>query len=150
VGSRWRKVLLAVGASQVVGWVVGQVISKRLSRGDEGSDEFRVVALMGGTRFHSHAGHLRSGTVDTWMGGVDLDLRHATLDPAGAVLDVRTTMGGVQVSVPDHWAVDVEQAGFGGGVAATVTPPDSLPPDAPRLQVRAVARMGGVAVTTGR
>ena len=147
VSSRLRRILVAIAASQIVAWVVGQVVGRRMSRGDERSDDFRVVTILGGRQFDSHAEHLRSGAVVASMGGVDLDLRHATLDPEGAVLDVRTTMGGVQVTVPDRWAVDVDRSGFGGGVETRVTAPDELPADAPKLRVRVVANMGGVVVT---
>ena len=148
MGKKLRTVLLAVVAVQTVAWVVAQVFSRRLSRGDEHTDEFQVAAICGGRRFQSRAEHLRRGSVVASMGGVDLDLRDATLDAAGATLDVTATMGGVHVVVPETWAVDVDKSGRAGGVEARVTPRTSLPADAPRLHVNAVVRMGGTMVTT--
>lgn len=148
MGTRLRKVLLWVVASQVVAWTVGAVLSKRWSRGDESSDEFRIVTIGGGRHFASRAALLRAGAVDATMGGVDLDLSGATLDPSGATLAVTTTMGGVHVTVPGHWAVDVTQEAKAGGVDAAVTRPEDLPADAPALHVRATARLGGISIST--
>jgi hypothetical protein len=148
----WKKLLRPVCVFltiSAVASVVGQIIAVRLSRGDEGSDEFQIAAICGGKKFQSRAEHLRSGSVVASMGGIDLDLRDATLDPAGASLDVRATMGGVQVIVPETWAVDVESSALAGGFEFNVTPPEKLPDDAPRLHVRAVVRMGGALVTNG-
>src|SRR3954468_12128167 len=146
MGSRLRKALLGIVALQVVAWAIGQVIAKRLSRGDERSDEFQVAAIYGGKKFHSQADRLRSGSVVATMGGVELDLRDATLDPTGATLDVNATMGGVQITVPDDWLVDIADSGIARGVDAKVTAPEDLPPDAPTLHVHAVLHMSGTQV----
>jgi predicted membrane protein len=148
----WKKLrnaLILIGLAQVTAWFIGQQFAKRLTKGDDRSDEFQVAAIFGGQKFASHAQHLRSASVVASMGGIDLDLRDATLDPAGATLDVKTTMGGVQVMVPEQWAVEVDQTGIAGGVQANVTPREELPVDAPTLHVHVAARMGGVLVTTG-
>lgn len=141
------KILLGVMAVQAVVSIVGLVLSKRLSRGDESSDEFRVAAILGGKKFQSRAANLRSGTAIASMGGIDLDLRDATLDPSGAELDLQATMGGMQVTVPESWAVEVDTEGL-GEFEVSVTPHADLPPDAPRLRIHAAARLGGGVVTT--
>lgn len=145
---KMMRAVLGFLAMQAVMAVVGQVMSKRMNRGDEDSDEFQVAAIFGGKKFQSRATSLKSGTVVSSMGGVDLDLRDATLDPGGASLDLRTTMGGCQVIVPADWAVNVDDECLAGGFEVDVTPAEDLPPDAPKLQIHAVARMGGGKVTT--
>lgn len=122
---------------------------RRAPPGGESSDEFRVAAILGGKRFRSTARRLRAGSVVASMGGVELDLRDATLDPDGATLDVDATMGGVQIMVPPNWAVEIDKQALAGGVEARVTARESLPEDAPHLHVRAAVRMGGALVTTG-
>ena len=107
-----------------------------------------MAAICGGKKFKSIAPGLRSGSVITSMGGADIDLRDATLDSSGANLEVKTLMGGIRVVVPAEWAVDLAADTKAGGVEARVPPLESLPDDAPRLNVHAVARMGGVLVTT--
>lgn len=135
-------------AVQAAAAMIGQVIARKLTQGDESSNEFQVAAFFGGKSFESHAAGLRSGSVITSMGGVEIDLREATLDPAGADLELKTTMGGVQVLVPDHWAVDLSSETVAGECQARVTAIEELPEDAPRLHVHAATRMGGVLVTT--
>ena len=67
------------------------------------------------------------------MGGVDLDLRDAILDPDGASLELKATMGGFQVTVPAEWAVDFKDDSVTGGFEVDVTPLEDLPEDAPKL-----------------
>ncbi len=142
------RVLLWIFALQAAGRIVGPVIAKKMTTGDEGCDDFRVVAIFGDSRFHSRATRLRSGTVIASMGRIDLDLRDATLDSEGAELKLEATLGDVQVVVPDDWAVDVDAKTLAGGFEIKVTPPEDLPEDAPKLHIDAVTLMGGVLVTT--
>jgi predicted membrane protein len=142
------RVVAIIFAIQVVGFIVGSLISRKMTKGDEDSDDFTVAAIMGGKQFRSHADHLRSGTVIASLGGVELDLRDATLDSTGATLDLRATMGGIQAIVPDDWAVDVDTETTAGEVDVKVTPIEDLPADAPKLHIDAATRMGGVQVTT--
>ncbi|MDH3605619.1 MAG: cell wall-active antibiotics response protein [Acidimicrobiia bacterium] len=142
---RW---LMWVVVAQVAGWVIGQIIAKKMTKGDETSDEFQVATIMGGKKFESHAKDLRSGVVITSMGGIDLDLTDATIGAEGAELELRTTMGGIQVTVPEAWAVKVESELKAGEFQVDVAPPEALPDDAPQLRIHAVTRMGGGLVTT--
>jgi len=142
------RILLWIMAVQVAVWIVGLVMSKRMSKGDESSDEFQVAAICGGKKFRSRATSLRSDAAVASMGGIDLDLRDATLDPAGAELEVRATMGGVQVTVSEDWAVEVDTETKAGGFEVNVTPLEDLPDDAPKLHIHASTRMGGGMVTT--
>lgn len=148
MSKKFRRVILAILTIHVIAWVAAQVASKRLERGDEYSDDFRVAALMGGKTFHSHAQNFTSGAAIAGMGGVAIDLRDATLDPNGTTLDITATMGGIQIVVPESWAVDIDAEGVAGGVDSNVTPSDELPDDAPRLHIHAVTRMGGALVST--
>ena len=129
-------------------WAVGQVLARRRTVGDETSDEFAIAVYVGGVERACKATSLRRGSVSVVLGGVDLDLREATLDPGGADLDLSATLGGVNVTVPSEWRVVVEDRATLGGVEALVTDPGELPDDAPLLRVAAGARLGGVAIMT--
>ena len=148
MSGKLKRALIWIMVAQVVGWIVGQIITKRMTKGDEDSDEFQVAAIMGGKKFESHARDLKSGSAITSMGGIEIDLRDATLDSDGANLELKTTMGGIQVIVPEDWAVDVDEKSLAGGFDVKVTSPEDLPDDAPKLHVHAVTRMGGGLVTT--
>ncbi len=136
-----RPVVVLVGL-----WAVGQGLARRKTVGDEAADEFAIAAYVGGVQRTCRAGSLRHGSVSVVLGGVDLDLREAMLDPAGATLELSATWGGVNLSVPASWKVLVDHRAVLGGVEARVTPPEELPDDAPVLHVQATARLGGVAI----
>ena len=80
------------------------------------------------------------------MGGIDLDLREATLDTQGGHLDIAVTAGGVRVVVPPTWMVVVADDVVGGAIEVDTTPPEDLPPDSPVLTVEATVRSGGVMI----
>lgn len=80
------------------------------------------------------------------MGGVELDLRRAQLDPSGATLTIRAAFGGVDVRLPAGWAVDVEIHGAMSGVDKHLNDASDLAEDAPTLHVVAAAWLGGVEI----
>ncbi len=128
---------------------LGHILARRMTQGDEHADRFTLAAFFGGAQRASTATALRHGRVVVAFGGVDLDLRGATPDAAGAELAVEAYMGGIQVTVPENWRVTVDWDAAAAGVESRVTPPENLPDDAFRLHVSARARMSGVLVTTG-
>ena len=144
--TRLARLGLKVGAVLVGLWALGQMLARRRTIGDEASDEFELAAYFGGAQRRSTATSLRRGVVRVCCGGVDLDLREAVLDPAGATLVLSATWGGVNVVVPPGWRVLVEDRSSLGGVDVHVAPPEELPDDAPELRVDVTARMGGVAI----
>jgi hypothetical protein len=113
------------------------------SRGDAESDEVALVAIFGGSQLKSRSQAFRGGTLFAWFGGVDADLRDATLAP-GAELSVGAMWGGDRVVVPEGWRVEDEARAIFGGVEVKV--PDPEDPDAPTLRVKATAAYGGVSI----
>lgn len=143
------KTLAVLVAAAVITRVAAVVVSKQFEEGAEASDEFRRMCVMDALEFTSRAGGLRSGEVGVALGGAKVDLREATLDPAGATLLLENTLGGLVVLVRDDWAVAVDDTLLGGGdTQISVTPPTELPDDAPRLDVQVVTRLGGTVITT--
>jgi predicted membrane protein len=148
---RGRALLRALlGVALVLGFlrVMGVVISRQATEGDEEADAFSIAAILGGATRVSRAAALREGRVLAASGGVQLDLREATLDPGGAELLLQAYFGGIQVLVPAGWRVVVESDATMGGVDARVTDEAELAADAPALRVEARAVLGGVQVTT--
>ena len=143
-----RKFLFWFLLISTVVWLAGQLRVRRIQEGDEESDTFTVAAMMGGKQFRSRATSLRSGRAIVQMGGLDVDLRQATLDPAGARLEVKASLGGVRVLVSENWRVVVTADTKKGELEVDVKDPDDLPEDAPRLTIDMVIRGGGGLVTT--
>jgi len=111
---------------------------------DPDADEVRLVAIFEPMSFRSLAKSFRGGTVDCWFGGGVIDLREATLDPAGARLEVRAIFGGGQILVPDTWRVSSKIVGIGG--VGDGRPRGELAEDAPSLTIEGVAVFGGFGV----
>ena len=112
--------------------------------GDEGDEEFSIVAAMGGRVFESNTTNLSEGKSIALMGGIELDLVDAAVAP-GAYLVLRAVFGGIDVVVPSGWRVEMMGRSVMGGVA-NLTDPDALGEEAPVLLVDALAVMGGIEI----
>ena len=134
----------------VVALIAAQIAKQFIPEiGDEDSDVFQVVTMTGGRNWVGKAEALRSGTVITGMGGMEMDLTHATLDPAGAHLRFVTVMGGAEIRVPRNWNVELKGWAFMAGHANSARKQE-VPEDAPHLIIEASTVMGGVAVTPAK
>ena len=135
-------VLLGVWA----GFMAAAAVVKRTvpSRGDAESDEVALVAVFDGVELRSEAKAFRGGSMLAWYGGVDADLREATLAPE-ARLSVAALFGGIQLIVPPEWRIEPEIQAVAGGYDVSGTDPDD--PDAPVLRLEGRALCGGIAVS---
>jgi hypothetical protein len=126
---------------------LGAAVAKRQleSSGSETDDEFDLVTIFDGVEFASTAGALRRASALTWYGGGTIDLRNATLDPAGAHMTVRAIFGGVQLIVPESWRVERKMVAFMGGVGDT-RDPDRVDPSGPVLTLDGWAVFGGIGI----
>ena len=141
---RAAKVMLVVSlAVPAIAQLVKRLVPEH---GDERSDHFQIVCLMQGRHWTSEAPHLESGTVVAFAGGVEVDLRGATLAPDGAHLRVTSLMGGIDIQVPDDWHVRLDGRAFMG---ANDTVGLSDHGGQPQLTVDCVTVMGGVAIRGG-
>jgi hypothetical protein len=140
---------LLVGVSLVAG-VASALAAVGLKRKapplpDPAADEIELVAIMSGEEFASSASAFRGGRVICWYAGLDVDLRDATLDPAGARLEIRTAFGGTRVVVAP--GVPVRMTGpaiFGGTMDSTDGPEPT--PSAPGLEIAGFTLFGALQV----
>jgi hypothetical protein len=102
------------------------------------------LAIMSGTRRAGRWVVPPTYTAVAIMGGVELDLRHATFSAPEVTIRAFSLMGGVDITVPEDMAVDVSGIGFMGGFGHQASGPGA--PGAPRLRVVGFAMMGGVDV----
>jgi hypothetical protein len=138
----------------LLGWFVfvfGALVYAALKRHDAvpqdpAADEVDLVATFGDLTFRSRATAFRGGTVTTWFGGGTLDLRDATLDPAGATLRVNALFGGGNLVVPSGWNVETRLVGIGG--VGDGRPETDRPADAPTLRLVGTAIFGGWGITS--
>jgi len=135
---------LAVAAAAVV----GQLLARRRTWGDDDADDVSMATCFGGIDRSLTGEAVRHVAASAWLGGINLDLREAMLAPEGADVELEAMMGGIKLTVPPEWHVEVEEDVSAGGIEERVTPPEELPAGAPLLHVVARARMGGILVTT--
>jgi hypothetical protein len=82
------------------------------------------------------------------FGGVELDLREASLEARDVTINAVAIMGGVDIVVPSDITVMVDGAGILGGFADSTKPgTPAPPPGSPVVRVKGVALLGGVSVS---
>ena len=139
------KLLIISTVLKFIGTAVSRAFEGECTASD---DDFKLMALMDGRELASEATSLRTGTAFAAMGGIDIDLRRATLDPGGAHIALKAYMGGIRLIVPEQWKVYVDQELCAGGIDVRTPPTDTLGNDAPRLTVEAIACAGGILIGT--
>ena len=86
----------------------------------------------------------RGGSVSAVMGASEIDLRKASIEAAEVVLDAFAVWGGIEIRVPEDWAVAFNVTPLMGGVEDKTRP--SLGSSQHRLTVRGLVVMGSVEV----
>lgn len=115
-------------------------------RRDVADDMVRSVVAFGGSNPRVTSKQFRGGSLTALFGGAELDLLDAALAPEGAVLEVTAAFGGVEVAVPEDWAVKVSGLPiFGGWDNKTRNQADPAS-EGPNLEVRCLALFGGIEV----
>lgn len=108
-----------------------------------GSDsKIDVVAVMSGNQGKNSSPDFRGGEITAIMGGVELDLRGASIQ-AEAVINVFAVWGGIVIKVPNDWTI------INNGIAIMAGIEDKSVPgmnSAKRLVITGYAIMGGVEI----
>jgi hypothetical protein len=108
----------------------------------------RVIAIMGGVERKGRWVVPQNVRVTAIMGGISLDFREALLAPGVTQVHVTTIMGGVEIIVPPHVAVQCDGLAIMGGFEEVHRAPVVPDPDRPTLMITGLAVMGGVEITT--
>jgi hypothetical protein len=136
-------VSIAAGAASAIAAVNLKKNAPPLPEPD--ADEIDLVTVMDGAKLASTAPAFRGGRLVCWYAGVDLDLRGATLDPAGARLDVRTAFGGTRIVVAPGVPVRVGGPAVFGGVMNEVRATEPAV-GGPGLEIGGFTVFGGLQV----
>ncbi len=111
--------------------------------GADASNRMSGLALMGGVSRKSSSDDFRGGEFAAVMGGVEVDLRGASIQGAEASIEAFAFWGGIEIWVPTDWQV------ISKGVAVLGAFEDNSRSEAnatKRLVVRGLALMGGVEI----
>jgi len=102
-------------------------------------------AVFGGSRRRVDSQDFKGGEAFAMFGGVELDLRSATIVQDEVVIDASALFGGVDIQVPENWNVSVEGHGIFGGYEDKTA--HAMPENArPRVVIAGSAVFGGVVV----
>lgn len=130
--------------------IAAAVVKNRMliaSKGEPGDDELDLVAIYEPRNLTSTAPALRRASVTAWYGGGTLDLRGATLDPAGATLTLRAIFGGYRLVIPATWRVELDTVGVFGGIGDG-RQKDLVDAVGPVLRIEGFAVFGGVGIVS--
>ncbi|MEA3503466.1 MAG: LiaF-related protein [Actinomycetota bacterium] len=140
-----KRVLLGVILLNVLLVAAAQVAKRMLpAYGDESSDVFAAVAAMDGAEIVNRSDSFRAGSGTAVMGGMTIDLTEAEISTS-ATLELTAIAGGIDVTVPARWRVEMASTVFAGGTD-NLTDPDAAADEAPLLLVDARAYFGGIAI----
>lgn len=109
-------------------------------------DRVDLVAVFGAREARVTTGHFDGGEATALFGGIDLDLRDVVEVSMPAHLNVTSLFGGVEISVPREWNVQIDVLPVFGG-AEDERPRSELTHESVDLVVSGFTAFGGVAVT---
>ncbi|MFA9424961.1 hypothetical protein [Natronorubrum sp. A-ect3] len=134
----WPLLIVLLGLSVILG--------QYRARAYEVSDAFvTAVGLFGGADRRVTTDGFVGGELTAVFGGVDLDLRDATVSDRPARVNATAVFGGVDVRVPTDWNVQVDVLPIFGG-AEDERPRRAEEHDSVDLVVTGFAAFGGITV----
>jgi hypothetical protein len=90
----------------------------------------------------------RTLEVRVFWGNVVLDFREASLGAGVTKIDVRVTMGNLELILPPQLAIDVDVSSFAGNVEERHRVPPDSDPARPILEIVGAVRFGNLEITT--
>jgi predicted membrane protein len=103
--------------------------------------------IFSGVKRRVESQDFKGGDIVAIFGGVNIDLRRASIASDRAVIDVNALFGGVDIRVPDNWRVSLKGMGVFGAFEDKTVPPKPDPNvKTPELVVTGAALFGGVKV----
>ena len=143
IGLAW----LGLVVTAIVGAIAAAATKRRMVTVDDpDANEIKLAAVFEPMSFRSVATAFRGGSIECWYGGGVVDLREATIDPAGAHLDIKAIFGGGQLVVPEGWNVTINTVGIGG--FGDGRPKVERPVDAPTLTIDGTVVFGGFGIVS--
>jgi predicted membrane protein len=139
----WPVAVIVVGASMIFRDSLHRQTSKllpdSLQTAEIGSTLTSTV-LMSGGKLNVLTQDFRQGELTCIMGGIEIDLRQASMESV-AVIQVTVIMGGIVLRLPPDWSVDSRSVNLMGGVDDKTIPPAQTNK---RLIIEGLVLMGGL------
>lgn len=144
--AQWPLFLVAIGVWTVLRSFLPESRKKRDRHEGTAESHPGSLAIFRTVTWKPTSQTYRGDQVTAVIGAYKLDLEKAALAPEGAVIDVFSFWGGVEIQLPQGWAVDVRVVPFMGGFDEKGRSGRPVPADAPRLLIRGFVVMGGLEV----
>ena len=135
----WPLLLVFIGT--VIVWQ--GIRGRRQRSGASTNDTVNAVAILSGVNRGSNSTSFKGGELTAFMGGCEIDLRHAEINGEAAI-DVFAMWGGIEIRVPENWTVIGKVTPLMGGFEDHTRAPQAA--SAHRLIVRGMVIMGGVEI----
>lgn len=148
----WPLILVLIGFGMMRGSVTRhqrvRSFSGAIASESVGTDDDSVIngiAILGGYRRTNSSQNFRGGELTAIMGGVELDLRDASIKEEDAVLDLFAFWGGAKIRVPEDWTISLQGVPILGGFEDKTRPPRA--DTGKRLVIKGYAIMGGAEIS---
>ncbi|MES2041407.1 MAG: DUF5668 domain-containing protein [Pseudomonadota bacterium] len=138
----WPVFLIFAGLMVIFKGKIGDH-EKMINNGMNQDAVCNIVAVMSGNKLQNSSQEFRGGEINCIMGGVELDLRTASMQ-SEATLNVFAMWGGIVLKVPNDWTVVSHGSPILGGFDDKTVPPML---NAKKLYIKGYAVMGGVEIT---
>ena len=140
----WPVILIAVGFLVIfkdkAKQTMNDIAVTKINDNKEGKID--IVAIMSGSQGNIANANFIGGDITAVMGGVELDLRNASIETE-AVINVFAFWGGISLKVPNDWSVVNSANAVLGGIDDSTVPNMSANK---RLIITGTAVMGGVEI----
>lgn len=107
-------------------------------------EQLNHFIIFSGLETRNQSSNFKGGCVTAMFGGATIDLRDAVLSEEGGSLDIVAAFGGVELSVPEDWAVKVSGVPLFGGFENSAGVKEQG--DKPVLRIKGLALFGGVEI----
>lgn len=104
----WPLILIAVGI-----WIM--FARSNVDKASHVDDLIQTFSLFSGADVRCQSPNFKGGNVTSIFGGIEIDMREATLSSEGAALDLLTIFGGVTITVPKDVRVEIKGVPLFGG-----------------------------------
>ena len=140
----WPVILIAIGFLVIfkdkAKQTMNDIAVTKINDNKEGKID--IVAIMSGSQGNIANANFIGGDITAVMGGVELDLRNASIETE-AVINVFAFWGGISLKVPNDWSVVNSANAVLGGIDDSTVPNMSANK---RLIITGTAVMGGVEI----
>ena len=114
-----------------------------------GPNTLNELAFFGGIERRVTTQSFEGGQATAIFGGIEIDLRQASMQADSAILDVNSIFGGCEIRVPETWTIVTEGQGIFGGYSDSTRQTGVEDLNNPRkktLLIRGAAVFGGVEI----